>query len=270
MIKLDSPINKRRIVWLICVLILLAFLVVVWPLHEGTRISSGAQRRLYDQTVDLIQAQQRYAIAHQGQYASSAPDLATADPALAYALGDNSPVIQFATDGSSHGFYTELADQSTGGAASFSVILPDEQPAQLTCVGPAPLCNNGKFKFPPRLAKSLAAAQRDLYDQTVALIAAEQRYAALNNSYASATVDLATIDPAVAYAARSSTPISTLTTDASNHGYYMELSGLSESGEATFSVLVPDHGPAVLTCTGSPPLCSHGTFKLIKRLSSRA
>jgi type II secretory pathway pseudopilin PulG len=241
----------------------IVLLVALTTLHLGTQISGSAQRTLYRQTVAVVTGERDYAAGNEAQYPPWIGDLATANPRLDFVLGDDTPVIKFTQDSRSRGYYVELANQSTGGAASFSVLITDQGSAVLTCTGPGPLCINGKFKIPRRDYQLAAEPQQKLYDQTVALVNAERAYAAAHGAtYPPLTQDLATSNPALSFVLLGGNPVTQYTTDTVDHGYFLQTSNKSSGGTSTFSVLMPDHGSVRLSCTDAAPLCSHGSFTL--------
>jgi hypothetical protein len=256
------PRITHRTYWLVGIGAVIVLLIAVTTLHLGTQISSSAQRALYQQTASVVTAERNYAVAHAGEYAQQAVDLATADPKLGFLLGNNTPVVAFNNDDGNHGYYFELANQSTGGAASFSVVMSDNDTAVLTCTGPGPLCSDGRFQLPHRDYALDTESQHELYEQAVTLLKAERSYAASRGSYAPFVVDLAIHDRDLGFMAGPDTSVTTYNSDTGGHGYYAQLTNHPTGGSATFSVLIPDHGAPVLTCVGAAPLCSHGTFKV--------
>lgn len=252
----------HRTYWLVGIGAVIVLLIAITTLHLGTQISSSAQRALYRQTASVVTAERNYAVAHASQYTTGVTDLATANPKLAFLLRGSTPVVAFNSDDGNHGYYVELASQSTGGAASFSVLVADNNTAVLTCTGPGPLCSDGRFQLPHRDYALDTESQHELYEQTVTLLKAERSYAAHGGGYAPFVVDLAIHNRDLGFIAGPETPVTTYNAGAGERGYYAQLTNVATGGSATFSVLVPDHGAPVLTCVGAAPLCSHGTFKV--------
>jgi hypothetical protein len=257
-----NSLNNRRVYWLAAIGVVVVLLILVTTLHLGTQISPSAQRTLQQQTAELVTAERDYAAAHGGEYTQQIVDLATANPKLGFLTESSTPIVQFNHDDGNNGYFVQLANQSTGGAASFSVLMSDDNTAVLTCVGPGPLCSHGRFKLPHSAYALGTDSERDLYDQTVTLLKAERSYAATEGGYAPFVVDLALRDRSLAFAAGPNTPVTTYNSDAGGRGYYAQLSNSATGGSATFTVLVPDHGAPELTCVGAAPLCSNGTFKV--------
>lgn len=256
-----SPRVTGRYRWLVGVGAVVAALIVVTTLHFGTQISSSAQLKLYRQAVALVTAQRRYALAH-GAYAVSVTDLATSDASMAFAVAPDSPVLQYNPGDGGHGYFANLANQSTGGAANFAILMMASNKAILTCTGPAPLCSNGRFRIPRRDYALNVESQRTLYRQMVTLLTAEHDFAAANNGGYSQTMDLATHHRADAFLVGPGNPVTQFDIDFSGHGYFVELSNQASGGGDSFSALVPEHGAPILTCVGQAPLCSHSTFKV--------
>lgn len=256
-----TRLNNRRY-WLGGIAAVIVVLILITTLHLGTQISGSAQRTLYRETVDVVTAERAYASAN-GQYTGWIGDLATTDPKLEYLLGGSTPVVQFNNDDGNHGYFIELANQTTGGAASFSVLMSDNNTAVLTCTGPGPLCSDGTFRLPHQDYALNTESQRELYAQTVAIVKNEAQHAAANHGlYRPYVTDLAAADKRLAFVLGSASPVKQLSTDSADHGYYLQMSNSPTGGSASFSVLVPDQGAAVLTCVGPAPLCTRGTFTL--------
>lgn len=132
------------------------------PFGGATGVSVSTQQRLYTQTVGLIAAQRSYAIAHQGHYSSRQIEVIGQNASLAPLVDQNSPLISF--QGSDTAYSFELADQDSGGAASFTVLMPASGVPVFRCYGPGPVCVHGNFQVPaqdytlPRPAAPTATA----------------------------------------------------------------------------------------------------------------
>jgi hypothetical protein len=141
--------------------------------------------------------------------------------------------------------------------------MSDNNTAVLTCTGPGPLCANGTYRLARQDYALNTESQRQLYQQTVAIVKDETQHAAANHGlYRPYVTDLATADKSLAFVLGPTTPVVQLSTDSADSGYYLQMSNSPTGGLASFSILVPDHGAAILTCVGAAPLCSNGTFKV--------
>lgn len=106
--------------------------------------------------------------------------------------------------------------------------------------------------------------QATLYRETVQLFRQQVQYAVDHQGgYAPTALELATINRRLAFVANADTnPVTQFAVNVTTRGYFMQLADQSLGGTVNFSVLVPDAGPAILTCAGPGPLCHSGVFHL--------